>query len=302
VTGLARPYLRRRSLIAAVIAAVTLTVVVADGGSAVASPFHHGPPPVVTDSNYLAIGDSVTFGYREATNPPTPDYTNATNFVGYPEIVSAALDVRVANAACPGETSTSLIEANAQSNGCENSPTSPVGYRTAFPLHFSYKGTQLAYAIRYLLAHPDTRLVSLMIGANDGFLCQETTTDGCASELPGVLKQVSANVTTILSALRTQGHYQGQLVIVNYYSLDYSSATANASSIGLNTAMDTAAKPFGARIADGYGLFQTAAAQAGGNSCTAGLLTTLSGGGCGVHPSVAGQALLAQAVEKAVLR
>jgi lysophospholipase L1-like esterase len=292
----------RRPLLVGIAAAALLTSVALGAGSASASasPEHSNQPSVRAGSDYLALGDSVSFGYREATNLPTPDYTNAANFTGYPEDVADGLGLNVANAACPGETSTSFIKANVTSNGCENSPTGPVGYRTAFPLHVSYAGTQLTYAVGYLRTHPGTRLVSLMIGANDGFLCEETTADGCASELPATLAQVAANVRTILFDLRYHAGYRGQIVIVNYYSLDYSSAAANASSQGLNAAMDTAAKPFNVRIADGFGIFQKAAAQAGGNSCTAGLLTTLTTGGCGVHPSVGGQALLALAVEKAI--
>lgn len=273
----------------------------ADVANASASPGHHRRP-VKAGASYLALGDSVAFGYREAANLPTPDYTKATNFTGYPEDVAAALGLRLANASCPGETSASLIRANVTSNGCENSSAGPMGYRTAYPLHVDYRATQLAYAIHYLRTHRRTRLVSLMVGANDGFLCQETTKDQCASELPAVLRQIQANVRTILTAVRHRAHYRGQIVIVNYYSLNYASASARASSQGLNSAMDSAAKPFGVSIADGYGIFQQAAAQAGGDSCAAGLLTTLTTGGCGVHPSVAGQSLLALAVEKAIAR
>ena len=53
-------------------------------------------------------------------------------------------------------------------------------------------------------------------------------------------------------------------------------------------------------IADGYGEFQAGSVHSGGNTCTAGLLTQLSTGGCGIHPSYAGQSLLAQALEKAI--
>ncbi len=55
-----------------------------------------------------------------------------------------------------------------------------VGYRTQFPLHVKYSGSQLAYAVSYLKKHQKVRLVSLMIGANDYFVCQETTADQCA--------------------------------------------------------------------------------------------------------------------------
>jgi len=60
------------------------------------------------------------------------------------------------------------------------------------------------------------------------------------------------------------------------------------------------AKPFLARIADSFTAFEAAARQFGGDSCAAGLLNHLTGGGCGIHPSAAGQALLAAAVERIV--
>ena len=71
---------------------------------------------------------------------------------------------------------------------------------------------------------------------------------------------------------------------------------------GVNRAMDRAARRFHVVIADGYGEFRRAALHSGGDPCKAGLLTQLNGqvGNCGIHPSYAGQALLAQALEKAI--
>jgi lysophospholipase L1-like esterase len=263
-----------------------------------------GPLPVVAGSGYLALGDSVTFGYQESTVVPAPDYNDAASFPGYPEMLRTGLHLRVANAACPGETSSSLIHASAQSNGCENVPGgSGASYRKQFPLHVRYSGSQLAYAVTYLKAHPGVRLVSLMIGANDLFVCQETTADGCASaaEQQQVLHVIANNVRTILSTIRTKADYTGQLAIVNYYSLDYASPIANAESNELNRTDDAAAKPFHVVIADAYRTFARASAHSGNDSCTAGLLTQLgSPGTCGVHPSYAGQALLAQTLEQAI--
>ena len=253
--------------------------------------------PVTAGSRYLALGDSVTFGYQEPTVVPAPNYRNASSFLGYPEQLGAELHLRVTNPACPGETSASLINAAAASNGCENA------YRKQFPLHVRYKGAQLAYGVAFLRAHRDVKLVSLMIGANDLFLCQSSTADGCAAraEQNAVFTKVAANVRRILSAVRSQAGYRGQLAIVNYYSLNYTSAFITAASLGLNRAMDGAAKPFHVEIADGFGEFKTAAFRSGSNPCTAGLLTQLGKPGtCGVHPSYAGQALLAQALHKAI--
>lgn len=250
--------------------------------------------------DYLALGDSVTFGYREADTSPPPNYSDASSFVGFPEVVGAALGFNVANAACTGESSVSFIFKGGQSNGCETSRGGGPGYRTASPLHVSYSGTQLQYAVQYLKSHPQTQLVSLMIGYNDLFVCQETTADRCASEVPAVLKQVSINVADILGAIRHGARYDGQVVIVNYYSLDYANSADNGSSREVNAALDGGAKPFHVQIADGFTAFEAAARPFRGDSCAAGLLTHLTGGGCGIHPSAAGQALLAAAAEGVV--
>jgi len=142
-------------------------------------------------------------------------------------------------------------------------------------------------------------LVSLMIGANNLFVCEETTADHCASliEQAGVIGTVSQNDKTILSAIRNKAHYGGQIALVNYYST--SPALDSVTALG-NSTIATTAKPFHVEIADAFDEFAAADAHSGGNPCTAGLLTQLSTGGCGVHPSYAGQALLAQALEKAI--
>ncbi len=258
--------------------------------------------PVTPGSGYLALGDSVTFGYEERQVVPTPNYADASSFVGYPELLGSELHLTVANAACSGETSSSLINQTAPSNGCENSPSGAPGYRTMSPLHVKYSGSQLDYAVSYLKKHKNVRLVSLMIGANDFFVCQATTADHCASlpEEAAVGATVAKNIKTILSSIRNKARYGGQIAIVNYYSLNYSNSLDNSFSQALNTTQDSAAKPFHVIIVDGFGEFQTAAAHSSSNTCTAGLLTQLSTGGCGIHPSYAGQALLAEAVEKAI--
>ena len=258
-------------------------------------------PPVVKGSKYLALGDSVTFGYEEPQVVPPPDYNNAKSFVAYPEMIGQELRLKVANAACPGETSSSFINVNAQSNGCENAPNNGPAYRKLFPLHVKYSGSQLAYAVNYLRENRNVRLVSLMIGANDLFLCQEQTSDGCLNsrEQQATFAKVSSNVRKILSAIRNKAGYRGQIALVNYYSLDYSSPQINAIVSGLNEALDKPGKPFGVLIANGFVEFQSGSRIFGGDPCKAGLLTSLSTGSCGVHPSYSGQALLGQAVLKA---
>jgi lysophospholipase L1-like esterase len=303
--ALARRLSARRAAafaVAAVAVGGTLAATVPAGAAPTAT-----QPPVSSGSRYLALGDSVPFGYRESnSNPTPPDYTKASNFVGFPEMVASDLHLKLTNAACPGETTGSMIDTSKPTNGCERgSGNTGPGYRAAYPLHVQYTApneSQLVYAIKWLKNHRQTKLVTLMIGANDGFLCQETTADHCTSpnELNGVLAQVQKNINQILLRLRKGALYHGQIVIVNYYSLDYSDPNQTALSAALNQVIDAAAKKYNVEIAKGFHLFKVGAAQADGSTCNAGLLTTLTGGdGCGVHPSFAGQSLLASAVERA---
>jgi lysophospholipase L1-like esterase len=147
-------------------------------------------------------------------------------------------------------------------------------------------------------------LVSLMIGANDDFRCQATSPDGCtsAADLTALAAQVGRHVKQTLSAIRNRAGYSGQLAIVNYYSLNYTSPATNAMSQLLNRTVDSAAKPFHTEVANGYGIFQTASLRFADMPCLAGLITQLDGqvGNCGIHPTYAGQALLAQALLKAI--
>jgi lysophospholipase L1-like esterase len=242
---------------------------------------------------YLALGDSVAFGYRPPEVTPPADYLNAANFVGYPEVLAG----HVSNASCPGETTGSMINPAAPSNGCENSPDGSTGYRTEFPLHVNYSGSQLDYAVRYLRAHPSTRLVTIDIGANDVFYCQETTADHCTgTDFAATLQQISTNLTTIFSVIRGQGHYHGRLVLLSYYSTDYRDAALKAAAGQLNDALSAVTHRFRGVVADGFGAFWLASLPFGGDACAAGLLVALPAGGCNEHPSARGHQVLAAAI------
>jgi lysophospholipase L1-like esterase len=261
------------------VAALLLGVIVVGAAAyAVAAREPSSPPALGT---YLALGDSVTFGYREADALPTPNYADPASFIGFPEDVGAALGLKLTNAACRGETSRELVQTDVSSLGC--------------PLHVKYLETQLQYAKAYLRSHHNTTLVTLMIGINDVIRCQEETSDNCASELPGILQQLSVNVETAMSEIRSL--YRGPVIILNYYPLNYAGANYAPS---VNRTVDKAASRYHVSVANGWNAFETAAAGSSGNICAAGLLTTLVGGGCGIHPSVAGQAVLALAVEEAL--
>jgi lysophospholipase L1-like esterase len=254
------------------------------------------------DGTYLALGDSVAFGYVPPQAAPAPDYFDPSSFVGYPEDVARALHLRVSNASCPGETTASFLVPGAPSNGCENSPGSSVGYRTEYPLHVQYRGTQMQYALRYLATHRHTRLVTIDIGANDVFLCQETTADACAStaEFDAVLDEIQANLTTIYTLIRHVAHYHGLLVALTYYSVSYSDPAEVAGTEALDSVIASVTEKFGGKVADGFAAFEGPSAAFGGSPCAAGLLIKLPDGTCNIHPSPAGHLLLAQAIEDVI--
>jgi lysophospholipase L1-like esterase len=242
----------------------------------------------------LALGDSVPFGFITQAGY---QYVNPNNFVGFPEHAGQQLRFDVVNAACPGETSGSLLS-GAADNGCH-------AFRSHWPLHVSYGGTQIAYASSFLQQHPETRLVTILVGANDLFILR----DSCASApvplqciqdgLPALLTEVGNNLDAIFHALHRAG-FRGVLVGVTYYSLNYADLLQTGLIDALNGVIKGHTSAAGGVVADGFAAFQAAAAGAtpAGDSCHAGLLNTNPANQwtCDVHPSQSGSELLARSV------
>ena len=274
---------RRISVLAVIVVVVTV------GGAAAAWADHDndGRRP------YLALGDSVVFGFITQAGF---EYGNPDNFVGYPDYAERLLRLTSTNAGCPGEATTSFLSSTGADNGCR-------AFRGLAPLHVAYGSTQLLFAEGFLRDHRNTKLVTIGIGANDVFILQS----GCASKpnpqqcvvsgLPAVLATIAQNMETILFSLRASG-FRGVLMIVNYYSLDYSDPVGTSGTIALNQAITEFARANGAVVADVFTAFKTAAAVAGGQTCGAGLLNASPQNQftCDVHPSQSGQKLIGRTV------
>jgi lysophospholipase L1-like esterase len=288
-----------RSRLAAILVAacvVVTTACSADGSSESGGGSAPSSSSAPDAGVYLALGDSVPFGFRGGA---TAEYQDADNFVGYPELVGEELGLEVVNASCPGETTASFLDTKAQSNGCDNSLDSGFGYRTAYPLHVLYESvdqSQLDFAVHTLTGNEDVELVTLQIGANDAFICQRTTPSRCSdpADIQAVTQSVQANLGQILSTLRGEGGYGGQIVVVTYYALDYDDAFTAATRV-LDDGIAQVAEANGADVADGYVAFEPRASQSGGDSVAAGLVLPND-----VHPSEDGQELLADAVTAVV--
>jgi lysophospholipase L1-like esterase len=266
---------------------LALVVCLVVAASSAAMPSEPSPRP------YLALGDSVAFGFITQAGF---EYVNPNNFLGFPGYVGSALKLSDTNAACPGETTGSFLSATAPDNGCRL-------FRSLVPLHVPYASTQSSFALAFLASHRGTRLVTITLGANDLLLLESACANDptcIANGLPQLLATVSANMATILGEIRGAG-YNGIIIVENYYSIDYSSAAATESTLLLNQALSAPAGAFGAVVADVFTAFQTATSTpfAGGNTCRAGLLNASPQNQfmCDVHPSQSGQQLIARAVE-----
>ena len=249
----------------------------------------------------LILGDSIPFSYIASVGYEY-FYTNPENFIGFPDDLSRRYHLDVVNAACPGETTGSFLSSTAPDYGCR-------AYRNLYPLHADYKSTQLEFATAYLKSHREVRLVTIMLGANDGFLLEAA----CASNpnpeqcvldgAPALLATVAGNIETILADLRATG-YAGAIVLMNYYSLDYSDAGGTALTADLDAAIAAPADAYGAVVADVFTAFKTVASNPafGGKTCNTGLLNpdVYDPFVCNDHPAQTGHRLIAKTIARAL--
>lgn len=244
--------------------------------------------------SYLALGDSYAFAFNPIVfNEGLAG--NPANFPGYTDAVAGALDLKLSNAACPGETSGSMISLSAPDNGCH-------AWRANFPLHTSYTSSQLDFAVSFLRSHPDTKLVTLQIGGNDVLLLQKTcnaTPNPIAcilAGLPAVEQSMTNNLRTIYSKIRNDAHYRHTIVEVSYFAFNYNDAGLAGIAASLDATEAAVASQFHARAAKVFAEFKEASAPSG-VPCLAGLQVVVAAGPtCDIHPSAAGHAVYTDAV------
>ncbi|HLG79104.1 MAG TPA: SGNH/GDSL hydrolase family protein [Ktedonobacteraceae bacterium] len=165
---------------------------------------HAAAPALVgPKANYLAIGDSLAFGYQ-----PDLDWGDGYSTDFYHNLQSHGSQ-DYDNLACPGETSVTMIN-----GGC------PYSYLRKYP----YIEPQLDAAVEYIQGHSgQVSPVTLDIGAND--ILPDINTSTCSidtAKFASDLATLDANLKqTILpelhNALTVQGVLTGDLVLMNYY-------------------------------------------------------------------------------------
>jgi hypothetical protein len=256
-------------------------------------------------SQYLALGDSLAFGFNPLVQPP-----DLFKYIGYPEIVAGILRLQVSDASCPGETTSTFIETSTTPSdyypGFYCVPTQNQVFvpsntgETQLTYFVPYHGApdQLDYATTFLKANPGTKLITIDIGLNDIGLVQincASTPQNCESELAAALATLGQNLAQIFSGLRATG-YQGPIVAVDAFSFNYSDAVESGAISAYNTVLEQVASSFNVTVANLYPLFELLAAPFGGDTCAAGVLVKLPNGTCDTHPNLLGQALIAGVV------
>lgn len=173
------------------------------GASAFASANTAATPVLVgPKSHYLAVGDSLAFGYQ-----PDVNYTHGYSNYFYSNLQQHGTTT-YDNLGCPGETTATMIN-----GGCPYS----------ILRKYFYTGAQLTAAVNYIKKYAgQVSPVTLDIGANDLLPDINPSTCAISSNWANDLATVDTNLTqTILpqinAALTVNGKRTGDLLLMNYY-------------------------------------------------------------------------------------
>jgi len=309
--------LRVRSLCAILALFALIAVVpVASADPASTSPTIKAPIP--GKGTYLAMGDSLAFGYQSArvgacaaTGCASPDTQFNTGYVNvFAGLFGASFPaVSTVNLGCPGETSATLINATNTSTGCTTYP---------FPLHSNHPGqTQLEAAVHVLQEQgKNVSPVTLDIGANDVLALKSSCTGaGGAINLacvqagaPAAFATIEANIGATLDKLRAEGGKTLEIIVVGLYNPLYvpvyfqsgaaAAAGTDALSNQLNALTAATAANYKAVFVDPMPTFNPG--NGSNPPLELGTLQALTGiFGGDIHPTDTGYAALGQLVDSA---
>jgi lysophospholipase L1-like esterase len=251
-----------------------------------------GQRPGAQPQSYLALGDSLAFGYSQAKfNELFPNENPAAYNTGYVDDFGKVLHLfnpalQIVNDGCPGETTESFI-------------LGPCAYQLSFPLHHPYVGgpssSQLSDALAYLNGHPgQVSPITLDIGANDALAVIKTTCNlepvCIAGHAPALFAHITGNLGAILAQLRAAAPHAQIIVLGLYNPFGSTIAGANTLTAQLNEAESKVAAGYGARFADPLALFNPPGKLEAPTIC---LLTNMCTPLVDIHPTTLGYAVLA---------
>jgi lysophospholipase L1-like esterase len=201
-------------------------------------------------SYYLALGDSVAFGYQRSKViqglPPSGFDT------GYVDVFAQQLrlirpDLTVVNYGCPGESTVTFVEVDCIWTALGN------------PLHDEFSGKQLDAALAFLAQHPgQVSPITVTLWGNDvGAFVRSCEDDlDCIFEgAPAAIAAIASNLGAILGRLRAAAP-SAEIIVTGAWNhrigfFDLSDPLIKA----LNEAMADATASTGARFANPFPVF-----------------------------------------------
>jgi lysophospholipase L1-like esterase len=256
---------------------------------------HGHPGKSHTTPIYLALGDSLAFGYSQKRFEENLPAENPTAFeTGYVNDFADVLrfaepNLQIINDGCPGETTESLIKG-------------PCEYQLAYPLHHPYVGgplsSQLSDALAVLSAHPGAvNPITIDIGANDALGVVESVCKlqaACIEQhAPALFEEVGKNLALILGQLRGAAPHAQIIVLGLYNPFGSTIEGAGVLTADLNEVMAADAAAVKAQFADPLPFFNPPGALEGPTIC---LLTNMCTEKPDIHPTDLGYRVLAGVV------
>jgi lysophospholipase L1-like esterase len=281
---------RQKNMTISILRTCVLFIAIATPGTLLSD---SNPPPRFNPpkSYYLALGDSIAYGYQLpkvlAGLPPSAFNTGYVDDFGV-RLRQIQPGITAVNYGCPGESTVSFI------NGpC---PWSAAGQQ----LHNPFTGSQLDAALDFLRSHPgEVSPITITLWAKD---IQFFALDVCHFDLaciqngaPNVIAQIGTNLAFILGQLRAVAP-DAEIIVTGAWDVIGFNAFAFADPFieALNVSLASAAAAARARFANPFPIFNPQGdlnleAQ---TICTLTQLCTVGDG----HPSDAGYLALANVV------
>jgi lysophospholipase L1-like esterase len=250
------------------------------------------PPPQFNPpkQHYLALGDSLAFGFQfDIFNHHFPSVPPEL-FHGYVDDFSQMLQrirpgIRTTNYGCVGETTNTFIH-----GGC-------LYTAQGFQLHNSYSGSQLDAAITFLRAHPgQVSPITFNLGGNDlNALATLCGADFSCYQIQGpvFLNQIAANLNQILFALRAAAPETEIITFTNYSVAFLIDPRFLELTNAFNAVVKTTAAAYRVRVADVFTAFNGPPQP--GTICS---LTSVCTSGDS-HPTDAGYRVIAETLWQA---
>jgi lysophospholipase L1-like esterase len=248
-----------------------------------------GAPREIT----LALGDSLAFGYQAEKVLRNPfdlvQFHTGFAFVFAKRLAQTPPGARaqLVNYGCPGETTGSFL-------------TGPCFYQAAgFPLHASYKGSQIDAAEALLAGqHGQVSPILISLGANDVLallgLCPALDARCVGAFLPGILDRVGENLNQTLMRLRAVAPDAEIILLQVYNPLELGFPGSNVLAVSLNEVIGKVAAAHRARVANAFPPFNLGPQPA--TLCSLTLICTVF---ADIHASDAGYAVIADLMFRA---